>query len=404
MSPSDGHSPRHRASDQDEIATQMIPRVVDNDETAIRSELPPRPTSPPAPLSPPPSVPPPPPPAASPLPQPSSPPVPPLAASPLAPAPPPGLPFAGPPLPGLPFAGLPDADATTVIPMVPAADEFGSAAATPAADPAPADSTPEDQPAATEDPQPKGVRVVPLRPVRTEEGYRSVYSDLTRTTLGSVVRTVSRGAGEVLITFGLIVLLFAGYEVWGKTAIVDAHQNDLNHQLSQQWAGEPTVGPSATPSAAPRPAAGKVIAALYVPRMKKHWAVVQGVTPADIRYAPGHYPDTAMPGEIGNFAMAGHRTPAIFWDLDQLKVGDPVLVQTADTWYIYKVVQTHVVTPTAVQVVAPVPNSPGITPTKAMLTLTTCNPKFNNYQRLIVHAELDHTAPRSAGDPAELGG
>jgi LPXTG-site transpeptidase (sortase) family protein len=231
-----------------------------------------------------------------------------------------------------------------------------------------------------------------------------VYSDLTRRTFGSVVRTVSRGTGELLITLGLIVLLFAAYEVWGKTAIVDAHQNDLNNQLTQQWAGQPTVGPSATPSAAPKPAAGKVIAALYVPRMNKHWAVVQGVTPADIRYAPGHYPDTAMPGEIGNFSMAGHRTPAIFWDLDKLKIGDPVLVQTADTWYVYKVVQTHVVTPTSVQVVAPVPNQPGARPTTAMLTMTTCNPKFNNYQRLIVHAQLDHTQPRSAGNPPELGG
>jgi sortase A len=258
------------------------------------------------------------------------------------------------------------------------------------------------------DQHPKGVQVVPLRPVRTEEGYRSVYSDLTRRTAGSVTRTVLRGTGELLITFGLIILLFAAYEVWGNAAAVDAHQNELQHELDQQWAAPPTIAPSTDPSQAAglgqRPINGKVIARLYIPRMNKHWVVVQGVTPADIRYAPGHYPNTAMPGQIGNFSVAGHRNRAIFWDLDQLKNGDPVVVETADNWYVYKVVQTEIVLPNAVQVIAPVPNQPGVAPTKAMLTLTTCNPKLNNYQRLIVHAQLTRTDTHSAGQPPEIGG
>ena len=58
--------------------------------------------------------------------------------------------------------------------------------------------------------------VVPLRPEQTDEGYKSVYSELTRPTLGSRLRTAVRVGGELMITFGLIVLLFAGYEVWGK--------------------------------------------------------------------------------------------------------------------------------------------------------------------------------------------
>ena len=295
-----------------------------------------------------------------------------------------------------------DADATSVltrVPDPPSWDDGGSTNGTESA------ATPLDQPATPPDDKApeKGVRVVPLRPVRTEEGYRSVYSDLTRRSPAGVARAVSRGMGEVLITFGLIVLLFAAYEVWGKAAIVDAHQKDLNHQLSQQWADNSTV--AGTPSASPgQPADGAVIAALFVPKMKKHWVVVQGVTPTDIRYAPGHYPETAMPGDLGNFSVAGHRTPAIFWDLDQLKVGDPVVVQTAKSWFVYRVTQSHVVSPTTVAVVAPTPNQPGVAPTSAMLTMTTCNPKFDNYQRLVVHAQLARTQARSAGDPAELAG
>lgn len=258
---------------------------------------------------------------------------------------------------------------------------------------------------------PKGVQIVPLRPVRTENGYKSVYAEYTRPTIGSVVRTFSRGAGEVLITFGLVVLLFAAYEVWGKTAIVGAAQDTLAQQLAQDWepgteaSPAPTVGPSAAPTAGPSsaPLTGKAIARLFVPRLKKNWVVVQGVGLKDIRFAPGHYPESAMPGKIGNFSVAGHRSRPIFWDLDQVKVGDPIVVETSDGWHVYATTQSHIVIPQAVEVVAPVPNRAGEKPTAAMLTLTTCHPKLDNYQRLIVHAKLVRSQPRDAGRPAELG-
>ncbi|WP_433212604.1 class E sortase [Dactylosporangium sp. CS-047395] len=362
-SPPTEHRPRHRALDQDDIATTIIPR------------LPPEPTADDA--------------ATTVLPR--------VPAEADATAVIPKI------TPDFPEPGT-DASETAYIPKL---SDTGAAvpSAAAAAKLPPTPSTPEDddQPAAPE--APKGVTVVPLRPVRTEEGYRSVYSEYTRTSFGSVARAISRGTGEVLITFGLIVLLFAGYEVWGKSAIVDAHQDELNHQLEQQWAQQPTVGPSAGPSpAVVKPANGAVIASVHIPRLNKKWAVVQGVTPADIRYAPGHYPDTALPGQVGNFSMAGHRTPAIWWDLDKLKPGDSVVIKTAETWFVYTVTGHEIVLPTAVQVVAPVPDKPGEVPTKAMLTMTTCNPKFNNYQRYVVHAELTRSQPVADGDPAELKG
>jgi sortase A len=210
-----------------------------------------------------------------------------------------------------------------------------------------------------------------------------------------------------MVTFGVVLLLFAGYEVWGKTAIINNHQSDLNAQLNQQWGQDnPTVGPSAgdpTPTATELPAPGSALGRLYLPRLGKYWAVVEGVNPGDIAYAPGHYPGTALPGQVGNFSVAGHRVAAIFWDLDQMQVGDPVVVETKDAWFIYRVTQSLIVAPTAVEQVDPVPGQPGVKPTDAMLTLTTCNPKWDNYQRLIVHAKLDHSQPRSAGRPTELG-
>nr|WP_309246245.1 class E sortase [Verrucosispora sioxanthis] len=264
-----------------------------------------------------------------------------------------------------------------------------------------------DQPAEAPKPR-RGDRVVQLRPHQTGEGYKSVYSELTRPSLWSRVRTGLRFSGELLITFGLVVLLFAGYEIWGKSAIVDAHQGELSEQLAQAWAPEPvtdpTVSASASPSAKPKPAVqGTPIAGLYIPKFDKEWIVVEGVGQQDIRYAPGHYPDSAMPGQVGNFSVAGHRNRATFWRLDELREGDPILVEGRNEWYVYQVTESLVVKPTQVEVVAPVPGRPGEKPTKRMLTLTTCNPKFDNYERLIIHAELTRTQPKAEGRPAELG-
>ncbi|MEU0547065.1 class E sortase [Micromonospora sp. NPDC005979] len=261
---------------------------------------------------------------------------------------------------------------------------------------------------AAEPPRPRrGERVVQLRPHQTGEGYKSVYSELTRPSIASRLRTGIRATGEVLITFGLVVLLFAGYEVWGKSAVVDAHQNDLSSQLAREWGptDDPTVVPSKAPSAKPSPPVrGKPIAGLYIPKLDKNWVVVEGVTQDDIRYAPGHYPTSALPGQVGNFSVAGHRNRATFWRLDELHDGDAIVVESKTDWYVYRVAQTRIVKPTQVEVVAPVPGEPNKKPTKRMLTLTTCNPKWDNYQRLIIHAELDRTQPKSAGRPTELGG
>jgi sortase A len=220
-------------------------------------------------------------------------------------------------------------------------------------------------------------------------------------TRGDVVRLFARSAGELLLTFGVVVLLLAAYEIWGKGAMIHAHQNDLNNQLSQDW-GNPTVGPSAdTAPGAPPP--GWAIGRLYIPRLNLHLVVVEGVDLKDLRFAPGHYPGTALPGKVGNFAVAGHREPGMFWDLDKVRDGDYLIMETRTTWYVYQVFQTHIVSPNAVQVVAAVPNQPGVQPTQKDMTLTTCNPKWDNYQRLIVHAQMVATYPHSQR-PSQLGG
>jgi sortase A len=263
----------------------------------------------------------------------------------------------------------------------------------------------------TDPPEPvkakRGERVVKLRPEQTDEGYKSVYSELTRPTIGSRIRTGIRTSGELMITFGLVVLLFAGYQVFGNSAAVDNEQDHLAEELDQAWA-DPTVAPTASTAVkGPKAPGAGLVGRLYIPKFDKKWVVVDGVQPDDIRYAPGHYPETAKPGQVGNFSVAGHRVRKIFWRLDELEDGDVIGVETRDSWYVYHVYQQEVVKPNQVEVVAPVPGRPKAKPTKALLTLTTCNPKFNNYERLIIHAELVKTVPRDqtltdAGMPAEM--
>ncbi|GAB2579943.1 hypothetical protein Aab01nite_56130 [Paractinoplanes abujensis] len=255
----------------------------------------------------------------------------------------------------------------------------------------------------------RGEKVVKLRPEQTGEGYKSVYSEMTRPSLGSRIRGAIRVSGELMITFGLIVLLFAGYEVFGNSAKVQDEQNALDTELDEVW-NDPTVGPSASTAAkAPAAPGSNLVGRLYIPKLDKEWVVVDGVQPDDIRYAPGHYPDSAKPGQVGNFSVAGHRIKKIFWRLDELKDGDVIGVETRTNWYVYKVYQQQVVKPSAVEVVAPVPGKPRARPTQSLLTLTTCNPKYNNYERLIIHAELVSTSKRdqaqpNAGMPAEIKG
>jgi len=195
------------------------------------------------------------------------------------------------------------------------------------------------------------------------------------------------------------VLLFAAYEVYGKAFQVNADQDRLNSQLDQQWAAAPTPGSSAQP---PEPLPGEGVARLYIPTLNQKWVVVEGVDPEDIKLAPGHYPDSQMPNEVGNFAVAGHRVRAIFYSLDQLKTGDTIVVETQTDWYVYKVTKNFITKPTQVSVVSPNPENPGQQATKKMLTLTTCNPIWDNYERLIVWAEQVKTQPHSAGRPPEV--
>jgi sortase A len=162
---------------------------------------------------------------------------------------------------------------------------------------------------------------------------------------------------------------------------------------------------------------GTGIAVLYIPRLGQdfHFTIVQGsVVPTDaqLEEGPAHYRNTALPGAVGNFAVAGHRVGKgePFLNIDKLRAGDAVVLETKSQWYVYRV-KGHpggsdpqnsrdpdglpgreIVVPDDGNVLLPVPDHPGQHPTERLMTMTTCHPKFTASHRMIVYSALA-TAP-----------
>lgn len=206
-----------------------------------------------------------------------------------------------------------------------------------------------------------------------------------------MVRRLVRTLSALAVVAGAVVLLVVAHQVWGTGVAGDRAQDRVADELREDWAA---------PGAPVPPASGAAFAFLHVPRLGEDWtrAVVEGVEPEQLEAGPGHYPGTAQPGEVGNFAVAGHRVGqgSPFLDLDSLQRGDAVVVETAATWHVYRVTTTTVVAPTETWVVAPTPGGPpGGPATGAFLTLTTCHPEFSDRERLVVHAELEGSVARA---------
>ncbi|MEP6851789.1 MAG: class E sortase [bacterium] len=260
----------------------------------------------------------------------------------------------------------------------------------------------------------------------------SAYPDRERgNRRGDLVRAGMRGIGQTLITLGLVLLLFVVYEVWVTNIFADRKQNQVYRQFQRSiTTGEdPLKGVDRLKLPAGRQVvlpAGEGFANLYIPALGKDYAftIVQGVNDADLEKGPGHYPGTAIPGQVGNFAVAGHRVGKgePFLNLDQLGPGDAVVVQTARNWYVYDVlgdrktgnldrpgpqgvVGRQIVAPGDIAVIDPVPGRPGTKPTQVLMTMTTCHPKYSADRRMVVHALLARAVAASGKQtPRELGG
>ena len=224
--------------------------------------------------------------------------------------------------------------------------------------------------------------------------------------------------GELLITFGVIVLMFIGWQVWLNNVISGAQQFNVADGLSQEWSQhpKPTGTPTAEPAADPGeptvmavPVANKPFANLIVPRLGADFKrpIAEGVGSTVLnnsRLGLGHYVQTQLPGQVGNFALASHRTAygGAFHDINQLVVGDGIYIETPDGWYKYIFRDLQFVHASAVAVIQPTPQVTGVEATQRLITLTTCNPLLSSAERMIAYGVFDSWYPRADGPPAEI--
>jgi len=217
---------------------------------------------------------------------------------------------------------------------------------------------------------------------------------------GDGLRMAARGIGQLLITAGVLILLFVVYELWGTGFYTEAQQHKLETTIQKQWSGGSAPDVSTLPI--DNVPLGTGIAVLFIPRLGPHYhfVIVEGTGFSDLQRGPGHYPGTALPGQVGNFAVAGHRTTYQhpFKDIANLRRGDYIVLETKQHWFTYRIEDIpgtnapwkEIVQPTAVQVAYPVPDQPdpGKTPTLKVLTFTSCHPEYSARERYVIHALL----------------
>ena len=228
--------------------------------------------------------------------------------------------------------------------------------------------------------------------------------------------------GELLLTLGALALLFAFYESYWTNLKSAQVQADVRADLDRQWEGD-----RINPRIKTTPELGTAFAKMYIPSFGSDFsfAIVHGTTDADLIAGPGHYVETQLPGEAGNFAVAGHRVGkgAPFNDLGKLETCTAIVVETQTEWITYRVLPIaeqgeqrlqaaescmdpvqaqrvtngdyahlsgrYITSPTDIAVIGAKPGIEDHAPTpdmEAMMTLTTCHPQFSNAERMIVHA------------------
>ncbi|MER6405808.1 class E sortase [Streptomyces viridosporus] len=214
--------------------------------------------------------------------------------------------------------------------------------------------------------------------------------------------------GELLITAGLVLGLFVAYSLWWTNVVADRAAGEQADKIRDSWSREPDGGGPVSFDSKDG------IGFLHVPTMSGDEILVEKGTSMEVLNdgVAGYYTDpvkATLPtsGKKGNFSLAAHRDGhgAKFHGIHQIEKGDPIVFETKDTWYVYKV---YGILPETskynVEVLSPVPKESGKKKAGHYITLTTCTPVFTSKYRYIVWGELVRTekVDDERTPPAEL--
>lgn len=197
--------------------------------------------------------------------------------------------------------------------------------------------------------------------------------------------------GVLLLIGGVGTLGWVGYDMFFNPLVDPVVSQQKIDDLKKQWEQpEPKVA-----TVTHKPVRGDAVALMRIPKFGETWVepVLYGTDDSTLSKGLGWYEGTAGPGEVGNFAIAGHRgSKGPFAAMQNLVPGDKVIVETKQfvfTYVIDNVPKDTVVKNTDVWVVDPVPGKPNEKPTKALMTLTTCQDLFRSPDRMITFTHLE---------------
>lgn len=219
-----------------------------------------------------------------------------------------------------------------------------------------------------------------------------------------MIRKLLALTGEILVSLGILVGLYALYQVSFSNSLADSSAVSIAQDL-----GKKLDASNLTPSEAETevfdldPKQDEGFALLYIPRLKADvWGtpIVEGTSYKALASGVGHYSKTELPGEVGNFAIAGHRATngEPFARFERLQAGDLVYIRSAEGWFTYELFQDQKIPKTGVWVLEDQPNGV-ISDSNQFITLTTCDPRWNSTQRWAWWGKLIYAGPDA---PREL--
>ena len=221
----------------------------------------------------------------------------------------------------------------------------------------------------------------------------------------STGRRIAYWVGIGMILAGLGLLAYVAWQFWGTNWLSKRHQREITSQLQEDW----NAGQGKAPRYVPE---GEASALIRIPKFGNDYVipVLEGTSDDILAKGFGRFEDTAQAGQVGNYALAGHRVThgEPLRDMPDLRPGDEVIVETRKFTYTYELdtdPNDLVIPFTGTWVLEPDPKNPdgGAEANhkfKRLITLTTCSELFHTDNRMIAFGHLVKAEKKTVRVPA----
>ena len=198
---------------------------------------------------------------------------------------------------------------------------------------------------------------------------------------GNPIRVVLRFVASVMMVSGVLLITDAAVTLMWQEPVSAYFSERQQVKLEKALIDPPER------VVRKEPLRGDALGKLLIPSIGVSEYVIEGTDAGNLRKAPGHYPDTPLPGQRGTSAIAGHRTTygAPFRKLDKLKKGDRIVAELPYGTFVYRVERTQIVDDSALWVTRRVGHD--------RLVLTACHPLYSAAQRVVAFARLVDRLP-----------